>query len=162
MILYLPLNNTLLKNEKKQIISLFNNILFFDFADSWFQVAFILTSGVNSAYVLGYSGSIMVPLGWIGGVVGLVLATAISLYANALIAKLHEFGGTRHIRYRDLAGYIYGKPNRRNTKWESSSLFPLFAFHVILLCKLLMLISFSLQVGKHILSHGFCSISIFS
>jgi len=52
----------------------------------------------------------MVPLGWIGGVVGLILATAISLYANTLVAKLHEFGGKRHIRYRDLAGFIYGKP----------------------------------------------------
>ncbi|KAF7830995.1 proline transporter 1-like [Senna tora] len=51
----------------------------------------------------------MVPLGWIYGVVGLIAATAISLYANALIAKLHEFGGKRHIRYRDLAGYIYGR-----------------------------------------------------
>lgn len=50
----------------------------------------------------------MVPLGWAGGVVGLILATAISLYANALIARLHEYGGTRHIRYRDLAGFIYG------------------------------------------------------
>jgi hypothetical protein len=82
---------------------------FFWFVDSWFQVGFVLTTGINSAYVLGYSGTIMVPLGWIGGVVGLILATAISLYANALIAMLHEFGGTRHIRYRDLAGYIYGK-----------------------------------------------------
>lgn len=71
-------------------------------------MGFVLTTGINSAYVLGYSGTIMVPLGWIGGVVGLILATAISLYANALIAMLHEFGGTRHIRYRDLAGYIYG------------------------------------------------------
>ncbi|KAK7320632.1 hypothetical protein VNO77_30282 [Canavalia gladiata] len=77
--------------------------------DSWFQAGFVLTTGINSAYVLGYSGTIMVPLGWIGGVVGLILATAISLYANALIAMLHEFGGTRHIRYRDLAGYIYGR-----------------------------------------------------
>ncbi|XP_048231869.1 proline transporter 1 isoform X2 [Ricinus communis] len=51
----------------------------------------------------------MVPLGWIAGVVGLVLAAAISLYANSLVAKLHEYGGKRHIRYRDLAGYIYGK-----------------------------------------------------
>jgi len=76
--------------------------------DSWFQVGFVLTTGINSAYVLGYSGTIMVPLGWIGGVVGLILAPAISLYANALIAMLHELGGTRHIRYRDLAGYIYG------------------------------------------------------
>ncbi|KAL6526825.1 Proline transporter 1 [Orobanche gracilis] len=76
--------------------------------DSWFQVGFVLTTGINSAYVLGYSGTIMVPLGWIGGVVGLILATIISLYANALVAKLHEFGGKRHIRYRDLAGFIYG------------------------------------------------------
>ncbi|XAR71967.1 hypothetical protein NMG60_11018433 [Bertholletia excelsa] len=77
--------------------------------DSWFQVGFVLTTGINSAYVLGYSGTIMVPLGWIVGVVGLVAATAVSLYANSLIAKLHEHGGKRHIRYRDLAGYIYGR-----------------------------------------------------
>ncbi|CAM8886882.1 unnamed protein product [Rhodiola kirilowii] len=77
--------------------------------DSWFQVGFVLTTGINSAYVLGYSGTIMVPLGWIGGVVGLLLATAISLYANTLVAKLHELGGKRHIRYRDLAGHIYGR-----------------------------------------------------
>ncbi|KAL5568939.1 hypothetical protein UlMin_025514 [Ulmus minor] len=78
-------------------------------SDSWFQVGFVLTTGINSAYVLGYSGTIMVPLGWIYGVVGLILATAISLYANSLVAKLHEFGGKRHIRYRDLAGFIYGR-----------------------------------------------------
>ncbi|KAH6787259.1 proline transporter 1 [Perilla frutescens var. hirtella] len=77
--------------------------------DSWFQVGFVLTTGINSAYVLGYSGTIMVPLGWVGGVVGLILATMVSLYANSLVAKLHEFGGKRHIRYRDLAGFIYGK-----------------------------------------------------
>ncbi|KAL3521167.1 hypothetical protein ACH5RR_019316 [Cinchona calisaya] len=77
--------------------------------DSWFQVGFVLTTGINSAYVLGYSGTIMVPLGWIGGVLGLILATAFSLYANSLVAKLHEFEGKRHIRYRDLAGTIYGR-----------------------------------------------------
>lgn len=82
--------------------------LCFQFIDSWFQVGFVLTTGINSAYVLGYSGTIMVPLGWIFGIVGLIIATAISLYANSLIAKLHEFGGKRHIRYRDLAGHIYG------------------------------------------------------
>ncbi|CAA7389833.1 unnamed protein product [Spirodela intermedia] len=77
--------------------------------DPWYQVGFVLTTGVNSAYVLGYSGSVMVPLGWAGGTVGLILAAAISLYANTLIARLHEVGGKRHIRYRDLAGHIYGK-----------------------------------------------------
>ncbi|XP_047323980.1 proline transporter 2-like [Impatiens glandulifera] len=77
--------------------------------DSWFQVGFVLTTGINSAYVLGYSGTIMVPLGWLPGVLGLIMATCISLYANSLIAKLHEFGGKRHIRYRDLAGFVYGQ-----------------------------------------------------
>ncbi|KAJ0489490.1 putative amino acid transporter, transmembrane domain-containing protein [Helianthus annuus] len=85
-------------------------------SDSWFQVGFVLTTGINSAYVLGYSGAVMVPLGWVGGVVGLILATAISLYANALIAELHEFGGKRHIRYRDLAGFIYG-PKAYSLTW---------------------------------------------
>lgn len=85
-------------------------------SDSWFQVGFVLTTGINSAYVLGYSGAVMVPLGWVGGVVGLLLATAISLYANALVAKLHEFGGKRHIRYRDLAGFIYG-PKAYSLTW---------------------------------------------
>ncbi|XP_057523669.1 proline transporter 3-like [Amaranthus tricolor] len=76
--------------------------------DSWLQAGFVLTTGINSAYVLGYSGAIMLPLGWIPGVLGLLAATGISLYANSLVANLHEHGGRRHIRYRDLAGYIYG------------------------------------------------------
>ncbi|KAL5799892.1 hypothetical protein ACOSQ4_032776 [Xanthoceras sorbifolium] len=78
-------------------------------SDSWFQVGFVLTTGINSAYVLGYSGAVMVPLGWVFGVIGLIIATILSLNANILVAKLHEFGGKRHIRYRDLAGFIYGK-----------------------------------------------------
>ncbi|OMO76296.1 Amino acid transporter, transmembrane [Corchorus olitorius] len=84
--------------------------------DSWFQAGFVLTTGINSVFVLGYSGTIMVPLGWIGGVVGLILATAVSLYANMLVAKLHEFGGRRHIRYRDLAAFIYGR-NAYSITW---------------------------------------------
>ncbi|KAK8579633.1 hypothetical protein V6N12_069947 [Hibiscus sabdariffa] len=77
--------------------------------DSWLQAGFVLTTGVNSVFVLGYSGTIMVPLGWIGGIVGLMLATVLSLNANMLVAKLHEHGGKRHIRYRDLAAQIYGR-----------------------------------------------------
>ncbi|KAK8487227.1 hypothetical protein V6N11_013950 [Hibiscus sabdariffa] len=80
-----------------------------EITDHWFQAAFVLTTGVNSVFVLGYSGTVMVPLGWIGGVVGLALAAAASLYANMLVAKLHDYRGKRHIRYRDLAGEIYGE-----------------------------------------------------
>ncbi|KAJ8764159.1 hypothetical protein K2173_005075 [Erythroxylum novogranatense] len=77
--------------------------------DSWVHAAAVLITCNNSAYILGYSQSIMVHLGWIAGVVGLFVATALSLYATTLPAKLHQLGGRRHIRYRDLAGYIYGK-----------------------------------------------------
>ncbi|KAJ8759594.1 hypothetical protein K2173_008774 [Erythroxylum novogranatense] len=77
--------------------------------DSWIHGCAVLTTCINSAYILGYSQAIMVHLGWIGGVIGILVATTISLYANALPAKLHELGGRRHIRYRDLAGYIYGE-----------------------------------------------------
>ncbi|GAB4831879.1 Proline transporter 2 [Ancistrocladus abbreviatus] len=77
--------------------------------DSWFQAGFVLTTGVNSAYVLGYSGTLMVPLGWVPGVIGLIIATLVSLHANCLVAELHEYGGKRHIRYRDLAGFVYGR-----------------------------------------------------
>lgn len=78
------------------------------FPDPWYQVGFVLTTGVNSAYVLGYSGSIMVPLGWIAGNC-LILAAAISMYANVLLADfllawLHEIDGKHHIR--DLDGHI--------------------------------------------------------
>ncbi|XP_048570275.1 probable proline transporter 2 isoform X2 [Triticum urartu] len=84
--------------------------------DPWYQVAFVLTTGVNSAYVLGYSGSLMVPLGWVGGSVGLLLAAAVSMYANSLLGRLHLLGGKRHIRYRDLAGHIYG-PKMYKITW---------------------------------------------
>nr|XP_016479082.1 PREDICTED: proline transporter 2-like isoform X2 [Nicotiana tabacum] len=77
--------------------------------DSFIQVGVLLCTGLNSAYALGYAGVTMIPLGWIGGVIGLMLEAVISLYANALIAKIHEYGGKRHIRYRDLAGFIYGQ-----------------------------------------------------
>ncbi|CAH9101444.1 unnamed protein product [Cuscuta epithymum] len=101
--------------------------------DSWFQVGVVLSTGINSAYALGYAGAIMVPLGWVGGVVGLILSTAISLYASTLIAKLHELGGKRHIRYRDLAGFIYG-PTVYSLVWalQSANLFLINTGYVIL------------------------------
>ncbi|XP_075110937.1 proline transporter 2 isoform X2 [Nicotiana tabacum] len=84
-------------------------LLFGKIVDSFIQVGVLLCTGLNSAYALGYAGVTMIPLGWIGGVIGLMLEAVISLYANALIAKIHEYGGKRHIRYRDLAGFIYGQ-----------------------------------------------------
>lgn len=77
--------------------------------DPWYQPSFAVMSVFNSAFVLGYSGIIMVPLGWVGGILGFIVSTLLSFYANLLLSRLHETGGIRHIRYRDLAGHIYGK-----------------------------------------------------
>lgn len=77
--------------------------------DAWYQAGFVLVTSLNSVFALGYSGIIMVPLGWIGGTVGLISVALLSLYANHLLARLQDTGGKRHIRYRDLAGHIYGK-----------------------------------------------------
>ncbi|KAI0512164.1 hypothetical protein KFK09_012802 [Dendrobium nobile] len=96
-------------DEKRPVVEVSDETAHQISTDPWYQVGFVLTTGINSSYVLGYSGSIMVPLGWIGGVVGLLLAAAISLNANVLIARLHNVGGKRQIRYRDLAGHIYGR-----------------------------------------------------
>ena len=97
----------------------------------------------------------MVPLGWIGGVVGLLLATAISLYANSLIAKLHEFGGKRHIRYRDLAGFIYGKKSLISLYCIYYSFYQVTNLQYICIC----LID---QVKRCTVLHGDCNMSIFS
>nr|XP_016511965.1 PREDICTED: proline transporter 1-like isoform X3 [Nicotiana tabacum] len=54
--------------------------------DSWFQVGILLSMGVNSAYALGYSGTIMVPLGWIGRTAYL-LVWALQ-YANLVLINI--------------------------------------------------------------------------
>jgi amino acid permease len=77
--------------------------------DPWYQVGFVLITTTNSAYILGYSGIIMAPLGWVAGILGFIAIGLISLYANHLLARLNQIDGVRHIRYRDIAGHIYGK-----------------------------------------------------
>lgn len=77
--------------------------------DPWYQVSFVLITTTNSAYILGYSGIIMVPLGWVAGILGFVAIGLLSLYANLLLASLNQIDGVRHIRYRDITDHIYGQ-----------------------------------------------------
>lgn len=55
---------------------------------SWFQAGFILTTGLNSAFVLCYLEALLLPMGWGFGVVSLIAATIISLHANVLDGSL--------------------------------------------------------------------------
>lgn len=77
-------------------------------ADEWYTLGFHFVAALNTAFILGYPGLIMVYLGWTVGVLCLVGGGAISFYNNCLLGELHATGGKRHVRYRDLAGHIYG------------------------------------------------------
>ncbi|CAM6040597.1 unnamed protein product [Sphagnum compactum] len=76
--------------------------------DTWWEVGFHLIAAFDNSYVLGYPGLIMAYLGWIAGPICVGAFYVGSFYNNYLLATLHETGGKRHIRSRDLAGYILG------------------------------------------------------
>lgn len=77
--------------------------------DAWWQVGFHLVASVNTAFILGYPALIMAYLGWEAGVILFIGGGLMSLYNNCLLGSLHEIGNIRHIRYRDLMGYVYGE-----------------------------------------------------
>ncbi|CAM6012323.1 unnamed protein product [Sphagnum balticum] len=78
--------------------------------DPWWAVGFNLVAASSSSYILSYPQLIMVHLGWIAGPIIMVLLNAAFFYNNCLLGSLHETGGKRQIRTRDLVGYIYGRP----------------------------------------------------
>ncbi len=70
---------------------------------------FHMTAAVASVPTLGLPFAVSL-LGWAGGLIALVAGGLVTLFTSLLIAGLLEFGGKRHIRYRDLAQAIFGKP----------------------------------------------------
>ncbi|CAK9867975.1 unnamed protein product [Sphagnum jensenii] len=85
--------------------------------DPWWVVGFSLVAASDSSYILTYPFLIMSQLGWIAGPIVLVLLTALSCHNNCLFGSLHETGGKRHIRTRDLISYVYGRPWLTRTVW---------------------------------------------
>jgi hypothetical protein len=90
-------------------------VVLFIFADSWWEVGFHFIAALNNAFILGYPALIMAYLGFATGSLCLIGGGVISFYNNCLLGSLHETGGKRHIRYRDLAGHIYGRGMYRAT-----------------------------------------------
>eukprot|EP00878_Enallax_costatus_P026828 GHUV01028830.1.p1 GENE.GHUV01028830.1~~GHUV01028830.1.p1 ORF type:complete len:173 (+),score=28.18 GHUV01028830.1:586-1104(+) len=48
-------------------------------------------------------------LTWPGGIIAFVIGVAVTWYNSFLLASLHEYGGVRQTRYKDLSGAILGK-----------------------------------------------------
>lgn len=85
--------------------------------DPWWVVGFSLVAASDSSYLLTYPFLIMSRLGWIAGPIILILLTALSCHNNCLFGSLHETGGKRHIRTRDLISYVYGRRWLTTTVW---------------------------------------------
>ncbi|XP_077227938.1 proline transporter 2-like [Tasmannia lanceolata] len=77
--------------------------------DSWGQVGLLLVTSFNCGYILSFSNLMLVPLGWLWGVISLILMAIITSYANWLLAGFHIIDGHRFIRYRDLMGFVFGR-----------------------------------------------------
>lgn len=92
-------------------------------ADSWWEVGFHFIAALDNAFILGYPALIMAYLGWATGTICLIGGGIVSFYNNCLLGSLHETGGKRHIRYRDLAGHIYGNLKKIQPKCFFSSSF---------------------------------------
>ncbi|CAM6012329.1 unnamed protein product [Sphagnum balticum] len=76
--------------------------------DPWWVVGFSLIAASDSSYMLTYPYLIMSHLRWIAGPIIVVLLTILSFHNNCLMGSLHETGGKRQIRTRDLISYVYG------------------------------------------------------
>ena len=68
-----------------------------------------MIAALDNAFILGYPFLIMSFLGWGPGVVLFILFGILSFYCNCLLCQLHNYGGTRHVRYRDLAKAVFGE-----------------------------------------------------
>lgn len=63
----------------------------------------------------------MAQLGWVGGVLTVVLSGAAALFTTILLALLHHHDGKRHIRYKDMSRSIIGV-SRFNSEMVVSAL----------------------------------------
>lgn len=66
-----------------------------------------MTAAVASVPTLGLPYAVSL-LGWPGGLISLIAGGCVTMFTAFLISGLLEFGGTRHLRYRNLAQAIFG------------------------------------------------------
>lgn len=128
--------------------------------DEWYTVGFQTMAALNTAFILGYPALIMGNLGWTAGVICTVAAGVISFYNNCLLASLHETGGKRHVRYRDLAGHIYGRHMYIATWFiQYLNLFIVIIGSIVLAGESLKAIATSFSVGSDVTLPGWVGVA---
>lgn len=66
-----------------------------------------MTAAVASVPTLGLPFAVSL-LGWAGGLIALIAGGIVTMFTSFLISSMLEFGGKRHIRFRDLAVAVFG------------------------------------------------------
>ena len=77
------------------------------FAARWYEAMFMLVCADGAPFLLGLPAA-MTRLGWPGGLAVLLAGFLCILHAATRIVMLHEHGGKRHNRYRELAQAVLG------------------------------------------------------
>lgn len=70
---------------------------------------FMLVCADGAPFLLGLPAAVA-RLGWAGGMTVLAIAFACILHSATRLVRLHEQGGKRHNRYRELAQAVLGEP----------------------------------------------------
>ena len=71
------------------------------------HAGFHMTAAVASVPTLGLPYAVSL-LGWPGGIIALIAGGCVTMFTAFLISGLLEYGGTRHLRYRNLSQAIFG------------------------------------------------------
>lgn len=69
----------------------------------------MLVCADGAPFLLGLPAA-MARLGWAGGLAALAVAFACILHSATRLVRLHEHGGRRRNRYRELAQTVLGEP----------------------------------------------------
>lgn len=77
-------------------------------AGEWWQATYYIISTVGSPFQLGLPFA-TAQLGWVAGLLILCMAYPAVVYTSRLTARLHEYKGTRHNRYRELGQAVWGE-----------------------------------------------------
>ncbi|KAF6250431.1 lysine histidine transporter-like 5-like protein [Scenedesmus sp. NREL 46B-D3] len=78
-------------------------------AGDWYHAGYHLATTIATPAAYAPLPWAFAMLTWPGGIVAFVIGVVVTWYNSLLLASLHEYGGVRHTRYKDLAGAILGE-----------------------------------------------------
>lgn len=85
------------------------NACFSVLVGDWYHAGYHLATTIATPAAYAPLPWAFAMLTWPGGLIAFLIGVAVTWYNSILLASLHEHGGVRHTRYKDLAGAILGE-----------------------------------------------------